>query len=69
MKKEIYEMAYEALLEISNPISYMDKKGYKINGKETIETSNNPEYLKEIANNAIDKILKLEGEEYGNGNG
>ena len=56
------DICFKALNDIVNPIPAMeqDMREYRINGSVAVELSNDPAYLKEIAKDAINEILKIE---------
>lgn len=61
-EQEKLEIAFKALNDIINPIPSMreDMINYRFNGSLAVELSNDPQYLKEIAKDAINEILKME---------
>lgn len=56
-------IAIDALAEISNPIQYLQVKaaseGASLNGTIAVQLSNDPGYLKGIAESALNEINKL----------
>lgn len=59
MNERKYQIAIDALKQIANPIGHLKanlKEGEVLNGQQAILLSENPNYLKGIAEQALDKL-------------